>query len=164
MRTRASTGRLRRSHHPARTCGGLRVSVESVRVPCVFGRAGLSSLFALGLGKVFMYRFVPKRLWALILVLFIVSGPVASMFVPGAAYALSPGMVFDPDTGGSSGGNYGDPDDPQSPNLVPGGAPDFSGTDPGESVGGIGSPRVLGRMNSSMWMWRLRILMAGLRF
>jgi hypothetical protein len=130
----------------------------------VVGWAGLISLIALGLGKVFMHRFGSKRLWALILVLFIVAGPVASMLEPGAAHAYVPNKVFDPNLGGSSGANFGDPDDPQSPTVIPGGTPDYSGTNTGGTAAGIGSPRVFGRMNSSLWMWSLRILMGSLRF
>jgi hypothetical protein len=72
-----------------------------------------------------------------------------------------------PESGGGGGG-YGDPDQPQEPpKMVVGGDPEYTvynPSDPGVTYSGhFGGAQVVGRNTSSVWKWRLRILIAGLR-
>jgi len=105
-----------------------------------------------------------RWLWAHFLTLLVLSASGAVMALPGTAHSQSP--VYDPDSGG--GGTAGDPDTPQKPpEGVVGPGPDYNVSNPddgGAAYGGqFGGYRVLGRNSGSLWTWRLRFLIAGLR-
>jgi hypothetical protein len=80
-----------------------------------------------------------------------------------------------PESGGGGGG-YGDPDQPQEPpksapgsdpGYAPGGDPEYSGYTPeSETSGGYGfeGARMIGRNYFNVWKWRVRFLIAGMRF
>ena len=146
------------SEHSGRGSGG---SCESLFVLLQPG----SSASSVGLGKVFMRRLKPSRVWALILMLFVLCGPGAMMLRPVVAFSYggSGGELFEPESGG--GGSYGDPDDPQNkPKLVPGGDPEYTVINPIGLGAGHGTYPGLGRWNGSLWMWRLRVLIVGVRY
>jgi len=90
------------------------------------------------------------------------------------AWANEPNESVVPESGG--GGGLGDPDQPQDPKSAPGGDPGFApGGDPEytaynpietETTGstGFGGRAAIGRNSINVWKWRVRFMIAGLRF
>ncbi len=114
-----------------------------------------------------MRQLKPNRLWALVFTLSVLFGPGASMLHPGVAFSTDSdgGWVYEPSDGGGGSGGYGDPDDPQNkPKLVSPGAPEYTVINPIDLGAGHGTYPVLGRWKGNLWMWRLRVLIVGLRY
>ena len=106
-----------------------------------------------------MTRFILNRRWTCILALgvILVYCPVAHRPVL-AGEDPGTGQVNDPDQGPGGGNGSGDPDVPIGPAKTgKSGRLSRNGTGPGTRAAGDGS------VSRSVWVWRLRVVMLGLR-